>query len=271
MELSLLNPPFEPAAVERADTASLKSSLLKHVDARDSDPMAKKVRFANETLMPLFNELEKRNPTPELSQQVPLLKGVWFPVWSTNPFQDILPGRVQHESYQIFNERGYYANLARYKPGRKQPILSWLSRWLLSYDLMIMQSYSVQTQAEGSPFHPFASNQTGHDYWDIRNVSIKQSLRIGSTSFNAKTAQAWFNKEVVKHQQPHNLKRQDASPTQLSAQQTNRIATKQYQQISKARPRLDNLYIDPEFRLVKTQREKSQRPSYTVAVRLGEA
>ena len=30
--------------------------------------------------MPLFNELEKRNPTPELSQQIPLLKGIWFPV-----------------------------------------------------------------------------------------------------------------------------------------------------------------------------------------------
>ena len=263
MNSALLEAPFEPAAIAEADTSSLKSSLLKQVESRDTDSMAKKVRFANETLMPLFNELEKRNPTPELSQQIPLLKGVWFPVWSTNPFQDILPGRVHHESYQIFGDNGYYANLARYKPGRKSQVLSWLSRWLLSYDLMIMQSYSVQTQAAGEPAYPLAPEQTG-DYWDIQNVSIQQALRFGSIAFSTETAQVWFNKAVAKHQKTPQLREQ----TPLPAQKTNRVAAKQYQQISKARPRLDNLYIDQEFRLVKTQREKSQRPSYTVAVRL---
>lgn len=232
--------------------------------------MAKKVRFANEVLMPLFNELEKRNPTPELSQQIPLLKGVWFPVWSTNPFQDILPGRVHRESYQIFDDNGYYANLARYKPGQKTQLLSWLSRWLLSYDLMIMQSYSIQAQAPeqvqetGEPAHPLAPSQPNREYWDIQNVSIQQALRFGSISFNAETAQAWFNRAVAKQQKAPKRQR----PASLPTRRTNRVAPKQYQQISQARPRLDNLYIDPEFRLVKTQREKSQRPSYTVAVRL---
>ncbi len=263
MDSALLEAPFEPVAVEKANTSSLKSSLLKQVESRDTDPMAKKVRFANETLMPLFNELEKRNPTPELSEQIPLLKGVWFPVWSTNPFQDIFPGRVHRESYQIFGDNGYYANLARYKPGQKRQALSWLSRWLLSYDLMIMQSYSVQAQATGAPTHPLAPKQPGQEYWDIQNVSIQQSLRFGSISFNADAAQAWFDQAIAKHQQSPQLQRQDSLPTQ----RTNRVAPKQYQQISKARPRLDNLYIDREFRLVKTQREKSQRPSYTVAVR----
>ncbi len=264
MNLSLLETPFEPAALTAAETSSLKSTLLNQVEARDAEPMAKKVRFANEILMPLFNELEKRNPTPELSQQIPLLKGVWFPVWSTNPFQDILPGRVHHESYQIFNDNGYYANLARYKPGRKTQLLSWLSRWLLSYDLMIMQSYSIQTQGTGEPDHPLAPSQPNQAYWDIQNVSIQQALRFGSISFNAETAQSWFNRAVAKHQKAPELQPQASMPTR----RTNRVATKQYQQISKARPQLDNLYIDPEFRLVKTQREKSQRPSYTVAVRL---
>ena len=262
MDSALLKTPFEPAAIAKADTSSLKSSLLKQVEVRDTEPMAKKVRFANETLMPLFNELEKRNPTPELRQQISLLKGVWFPVWSTNPFQDILPGRVHHESYQIFDDKGYYANLARYKPGRKSPVLSWFSRWLLSYDLMIMQSYFVQTQAADEAADLLAPDQTGQDYWNIQNVSIQQALRFGSLSFDAKTAQAWFNKAAAKHQ------KEPLQASTLPTQRTNRIAAKQYQQISKARPRLDNLYIDQEFRLVKTQREKSQRPSYTVAVRL---
>ncbi|KPQ32587.1 MAG: hypothetical protein HLUCCA11_21160 [Phormidesmis priestleyi Ana] len=276
MNLSLLETPFEPTALAAAETSSLKSTLLKQVEARDAEPMAKKVRFAKETLMPLFNELEKRNPTPELSQQIPLLKGIWFPVWSTNPFQDILPGRVQHESYQIFNDNGYYANLARYKPGQKTQLLSWLSRWLFSYDLMIMQSYSVQTQDTGEhdhpqtpsqpsqPNQPSQSSQPNRAYWDIQNVSIQQALRFGSISFSAETAQTWFNRAVAKYQKTPELQQQASMPTR----RTNRVATKQYQQISKARPQLDNLYIDSEFRLVKTQREKSQRPSYTVAVRL---
>lgn len=264
MGLALLETPFEPRAIAQSDTASLKASLLKHVAGRDADPMSKKVRFANETLMPLFEELAQRNPTPELSQQIPLLKGVWFPVWSTNPFQDILPGRIHQESYQIFSDNGYYANLARYKPGQKSPLLSWLSRWLLSYDLMIMQSYSVQTQGADDLAHPFAPDQPGSDYWDIQNVSIQQSLRFGSVAFSAETAQSWFERAIAKYQKAPKPQRSSA-PTQ----QNTRISTKQSQQISKARPRLDNLYIDPDFRLVKTQREKSQRPSYTVATRLG--
>ncbi|TVQ13935.1 MAG: hypothetical protein EA368_01605 [Leptolyngbya sp. DLM2.Bin27] len=264
MDSVILDAPFAPAALAEASTASLKASLLAHVEGRDAEPMGKKVRFANDTLMPLFDELKTRNPTPDLYQQIPLLKGVWISVWSTNPFQDILPGRINHESYQIFDDSGYYANLARYKPGQKAPLISWLSRWLLSYDLLIMQSYSVQTQAETDSSQPAAPRSTGQDYWDIQNVCIKQSLRFGSRSFSPEAAQNWFTKTVANYQQP-------ADSYQLStiaSPESGRITAKQYQQISKAKPQLDNLYIDPNFRLVKTQREKSQRPSYTVAKRL---
>lgn len=264
MNSVLLDAPFEPVALASASTPTLKASLLKQVEDRDAEPMGKKVRFANETLLPLFNELENRNPTPDLNQQIPLLKGIWFPVWSTNPFQDILPGRVRHESYQIFDDHGFYANLARYKPGRKAPILSWVSRWLLSYDLLIMQSYAVQDLAAAEADHPFAASQAGHEYWEIQNVSIQQILRFGSRSFSAETAQAWFNRVVAKHQKSPDSQ----PPIPTPAQGTRRVTARQYEQISKARPHLDNLYIDPDFRLVKTQREKSQRPSYTVAVRL---
>lgn len=262
MDSGLLTPPFAAAALAAADTATLKASLLKQIDAREAEPMAKKVRFANETLLPLFDELERRNPTPDLNQQIPLLKGIWLPVWSTIPFQDIIPGRVHHESYQIFDDNGFYANLARYKPGRKTPILSWVSRWLLSYDFMIMQSYGIQTLTAAD--HPSAPGQLGQDYWEIQNVCIRQILRFGSPSFSAEAAQTWFNQTVDNYQ-----KNPASQPqTARSSQGKNRVTTKQYEQIAQARPRLDHLYIDQDFRLVKTQREKSQRPSYTVALRL---
>lgn len=260
MDSVVLDAPFELAALAEASTTTLKTSLLKHVEEREAEPMAKKVRFANETLLPLFDELERRNPTPDLNQQIPLLKGIWRPVWSTIPFQDIIPGRVHHESYQIFNDNGFYANLARYRPGRKTPILSWLSRCLLSYDFMIMQSYGVQTQAK--PDNP--SDPELGDYWEIQNVCIRQVLRLGSSSLSAEAAQAWFNQTVVQYQKDPEFQPQDSTPIQGK----NRVRAKQYQQISEAKPRLDHLYIDQDFRLVKTQREKSQRPSYTVAIRL---
>ncbi|MGK7891316.1 MAG: hypothetical protein AB4042_18460 [Leptolyngbyaceae cyanobacterium] len=268
MDFAVLDVPFNPVALAEADTPTLKATLLKQIEQRDTDPMGQKVRFAKEMLMPIFDELANRNPTPDLHQQIPLLKGVWLTVWTTIPFQDILPGRVQHESYQIFDDNGYYANLARYKPGQKTAWLQWLSRWLLSYDFMIMQTYAVQKQ-DGSGSESESESElspSAPQFWDIRNICIRQSLRIGSLSFSPEAAQRWFDQTLTDYQ--HN-QQPDSSSSTLKQEKT-RINAKQSQQISKARPLLDNLYIDRDFRLVKTQREKSQRPSYTVAVRLGE-
>lgn len=257
MATVLLTPPFETAALADASTDTLKASLLTQVQGREADAMGKKVRFAKENLMPLFDELERRNPTPSLTAQIPLLQGIWLPLWSTIPFQDVLPGRVHHESYQIFDDSGYYANLARYKPGRTSPWLGWLARWLVSYDLLIMQSYGVSTQpADSGP--SLAPEQA---YWDIQNVCIRQVLRVGSRSFSPRDAQAWFEQTLAKYQKVG----EPSQPEALAG--GTRITPKQFEQIAQARPQLEHLYIDAELRLVKTQREKSQRPSYTVAVR----
>jgi hypothetical protein len=262
MDSGLLAPPFDPAALAGADTATLKASLLQQVEGRDTEAMAKKVRFANDTLLPLLTELERRNLTPDLNQQIPLLKGIWHPVWSTIPFQDIIPGRVHRESYQIFDDNGFYANLARYKPGRKIPILSWLSRWLLSYDFMIMQSYGVQTQV--NPDQTSDLEPQDGAYWEIQNVCIRQVLRLGSPSLSADAAQAWFDQTLVQYQQNPKSPLPDSIPKSGN----NRVQAKQYQKIAEAKPRLEHLYIDRDFRLVKTQRETKQRPSYTLAIRL---
>ena len=48
----------------------------------------------------------------------------------------------------------------------------------------------------------------------------------------------------------------------------NRSTAKRYEKVYKSKPKLEHLYIDRDFRLVKSSREKNQRPSYTIATRL---
>ena len=132
-------------------------------------------------MLPLFEELERRNPTPDVGEQISLVQGIWSSVWSTIPFQDILPGRSRDQSYQIFADNGFYANLARYKPGSKVLIFNRLSRWLFSYDLMIIQTYSVSDR----------DATDGDSRWIIENIGIKQKLRFGSPALSSQTAQSW--------------------------------------------------------------------------------
>ena len=64
-------------------------------------PLKQKVEYYQQ-LEPIVTELSRRNPFPQPEDQVPHVLGVWTPVWSTIPFQDMLPGRVSKQSYQIF-------------------------------------------------------------------------------------------------------------------------------------------------------------------------
>ncbi|MGB3199555.1 MAG: hypothetical protein WBA99_01555, partial [Nodosilinea sp.] len=89
-------------------------------------------------------------------------------------------------------------------------------------------------------------------------------LRFGSRSFGAEAAQTWFNQTLGDYQKNSDPQ----APSAMANRGHHRVSAKQYQQIAKARPQLDHLYIDRDFRLVKTLRDPAQRPSYTVAVRL---
>ncbi len=255
--------PPDPSTWAEVDTESLKQQVLELVQFADEVPMAQKVRFANDTLLPLFQELEKRNPNPDLIQQISLVQGVWSSVWSTIPFQDILPGRMRSQSYQIFANNGYYANLARYNPGHKTPILNQALQGLISYDLMILQTYKIKEEE-------IAGDDTDSELrtqqWDIQNVGIKQRLRLGAISFSPEVAQNWFSQVIANDQDLSTL--QDRAPN--LTQYVSRDAEKRYQKVMKAQPKLEHLYIDPDFRLVKTRREQNQRPSYTVATRIKE-
>ena len=218
-------------------TEDLKQAVLRLVTGRDGDSLAQKNQFYKTELAALFTELQQRNPVPVASDQASLVQGVWLSLWSTIPFQDIFPGRIRDQSYQIFHPDGYYANMARYAPGSRLPLLKSLSSWLVAYDFMLIQRYEVRNQQ-----------------WLIQNVGVEQALRIRAKSFTVDIADAWFTKAV-------------ASPKLTRLKHLDRTTTKKVDKILQATPQLEHLYCDPDFRIVKTQRESKQRASYTIAIR----
>lgn len=235
-------------SVSQLSTPELKERLLQRVQGRDTDSLSEKVAFFKKELQPLFEELQSRNPFPAAETQASLVVGVWLPVWSTIPFQDILPGRSREQSYQIFHDDGYYANMARYVPGQKLGFVKKLASMLLAYDLMIVQKFQVN------------QNQ-----WFIENVAIEQAFRVRATPLDIDRAERWFSEVVeakLRHADPN------SSPQKLHLQDPGKKTAKKLEKTFHSTPQLEHLYIDPDFRLVKSQREAKQRPSYTIAVRL---
>ena len=221
-------------------TAELKQKLLELIKGRDVQPLKQKVEFYREQLEPIVTELSQRNPLPQAEDQIDCILGVWSPIWSTIPFQDILPGRIAEQSYQIFHEDGFYANLARYAPGSKLK-LGWfqkLAELLLAFDLIIVQKYQVE---DGQ--------------WQIENVAIKQALRLQGIDLNISKADAWFTKIV------------QSQSTAMDLKNFNKSTAKKFKTSFGAKPQFEHLYIDRDFRIVKTRREAKQRPSYTIAIR----
>lgn len=228
-------------------TEELKQQLLHLTKDRDTDPFSTKVQFYKNELAPLFTQLSRRNPFPNAQEQVPLVVGVWTPIWSTIPFQETLPGRIREQSYQIFQDNGYYANIARYAPGSKLSFLQKISSILLAYDLMIVQKFEID-----------------NGQWFIQNVSIEQALRVRGIELRIDKAENWFNK-IIKSKFPKDSQNLEVAKPEFK--NFNKSTTKKFEKIFKATPQLEHLYIDRDFRLVKTQREAKQRPSYTIAVR----
>jgi len=222
-------------------TAKLKQKLLELTQDRDFQPLKQKVEFYQEQLEPIVTELSQRNRVTQAEDQLDCILGVWTPVWSTIPFQDVLPGRIPEQSYQIFHDDGLYANIARYAPGSKLN-LGWLQKLaelFLAFDLIIIQKYAVK---DGQ--------------WQIENVAIKQALRWQGVPLTIPKANSWFSKIKQSHSQVIDLKN------------LNNSTTKKFKTSFGAKPQFEHLYIDRDFRVVKTRREAKQRPSYTIAIRI---
>lgn len=230
-------------------TEELKQELLKLTENRNTEPIKQKILFSKNELAPIVEELSRRNPYPRAEDQVSLVLGVWLPIWSTIPYQDLVPGRIGEQSYQIFHDNGYYANIARYAPGQKIPFLKQVSSILLAYDLMVLQRYEVR---EGK--------------WDIQNVGIEQAFQVGASPLSIEKAENWFRK-VVKSP-AHKSTQTIDSPQAPSLENLDKSTAKKLKTAFLMIPQFDHLYIDRDFRIIKTQREAKQRPSYTIAVRL---
>lgn len=240
---------LSPDELSYRSTEELKHELLKLAENSDTEPLKQKVLFYKNELAPIFEELSRRNPYPNAEEQVSLVLGVWASIWSTIPYQDLLPGRIREQSYQIFHDNGYYANIARYAPGQKIPFLKKLSSRLLAYDLMIVQRYDVQ-----------------NGYWNIQNIGIEQAFRVGATPLSIEKSENWFT-EVVKSK-VEKLSQTIDSPKAPSLENLDQSTVKKLKTAFLMIPQFEHLYIDRDFRLIKTQREAKQRPSYTIAVRL---
>jgi hypothetical protein len=233
---------------DRSET-ELKQILLQMTQGRDKDALRDKVQFYKEKLAPIVEKLSHHNPLPIAEEQVRFMSGIWSPIWSTIPFLDIIPGRLPSESYQIFYEDGYYANIARYAPFSNTPLL-WLQKltsFFLAYDLMVLQRFEVK---DGR--------------WQIHNVGIKQALRLINVPLTAEKADQWFTK-VIQSRSARLPDTEQVEAPQL--QNLNQATAKKLEAAFLAVPQFEHLYIDRDFRLTKTQRDAKQRPSYTIAVR----
>lgn len=235
------------ATLSQMSTEDLKNILLELVKGRDTESLNEKVQFYKSELEPIFEELSRRNPFPTAEEQVPIVLGVWSPVWSTIPFQDTLPGRIHNQSYQIFHDNGFYANIARYAPGHQRSFLQKLSSILLSYDFMVLQKFEVQ-----------------NGQWLIQNVGIEQAFRLSGVPLDTDKAENWFT-AVVQSRLQTASQQTDLKIPELRNQ--NKHTAKKLKKVLLATPKLEHLYVDNNFRLIKSQREAKQRPSYTIAVR----
>ena len=239
------NIPLDAQQLSQDTTAELKQKLLQLTQDGDFQRLKKKVQFYQEHLEPIVAELSRRNPYPQPEDQLDCILGVWTPVWSTIPFQDILPGRIAEQSYQIFHNDGFYANIARYAPGNKLK-LGWLQKLtsvLLAFDLVIVQKYRVQ---DGQ--------------WQIENVAIKQALRWQGIALTIPKADSWFTKIVESNSSA-------TMAEEVDLKNLNTSTAKKFKTALGAKPQFEHLYIDNDFRIIKTRREAKQRPSYTIAIR----
>ncbi len=234
--------------LSQQSTEQLKQHLIELAQPRDGDSLSQKNKFYQTTLSPICEELAKRNPNPKPEDQAPLVLGYWKPIWSSIPFQDVLPGRRRDQSYQIFREDGYYANIARYAPATDWPILRRFSVNPVVYDLMLIQKYKIE-QGE----------------WQIENVGIKQALNLGAWELTLEKADHWFKQVMASSGETTDAK--DMKVKLPFSKKANQQASKQLKGAAQAKPILEHLYIDENFRLVKSKRESKQRPSYTIAIR----
>lgn len=230
-------------------TQALKTRVLQLVEGQDDRRLSEKLALLEGTLAPYFAELVRRNPYPRAEDQVVAVMGVWTPVWSTIPFHHALPGRIRSQSYQIFRDKGYYANTAHHAPGYQNQLLNKLTPLSIACNLMLVQRFEI---VDGR--------------WQIENVGIELARGRRDKGLSIDDAEAWF--DAVLEQK---LDRADKNNATLGAPDFSGLdaaAAKRLEKSFRAKPVLENIYMDGDLRLIRSQREANQRPSYTIGLRL---
>lgn len=229
-------------------TQALKTRLLQLVEGQDDKRLSEKLALLDGPLAPYVDELTRRNPHPRAEDQVAAVIGVWTPVWSTIPFHHALPGRIPSQSYQIFRDRGFYANVAHHAPGHQNALLHRLTPLGLACNLMLVQRFEV---ADGR--------------WLIENIGIELARGRRDKGLSIDDAEAWFDAVLAQK-----IDRAEAPNATLGAPDLSGLDAASAKRLAKsfqAKPMMQNIYLDDDLRLIRSQREATQRPSYTIGVR----
>ena len=106
----------------------------------------------------------------------------------------------------------------------------------------------------------------------VPNLFLHQNHSQYPRPLTIAKADSWFIKVMRNEVMPIGLSRSqiDDTSTKVQFKNLDRSTTKRFKTTFGATPQFEHLYIDPDFRIVKTRREAKQRPSYTIAIRRNE-
>ncbi|MEH1842101.1 MAG: hypothetical protein V7L20_26050 [Nostoc sp.] len=230
-------------------TLKVKKEILARVQGRELESLNAEMNFYKTELLPYFIKLNQYNPVVSVTEQLRLLVGVWTPIWSTISFHESLPQRIQEQSFQIFQHDGYCASIARYILGKDSSLSDNFQLKLPAYDFMILQKYGVQ-----------------NGKWDLQNIDRFQAFKNREIPLTLESVYNWFT-NVVNTKVKLNAAK-EALPKALKLGNIEINNANEFQKPYLAPSQVfEHLYIDIDWRLVKTQTDASHLPSYTIFVK----
>ncbi|MHC5675601.1 hypothetical protein [Nostoc sp.] len=239
LELLLKNQLSAPKKLE------FKNEILARVQGRNPEALNTEINFYKTELLPYFIRLSQQNPVFSVTEQLRLLVGVWTPIWSSISFHESLPKRIQDQCFQIFQQDGYCASVARYILGKESSLShNFQQSKLPAYDFMVIQKYEVK-----------------NGKWYLQNIDRFQAFKNREIPLSLESVYSWFTNVVntkVKPNASKALKLENLEINRVNEFKKTSLATSQV---------FEHLYIDNDWRLVKTQTDASHLPSYTIAVR----
>ncbi|MEH2067999.1 MAG: hypothetical protein V7K47_07500 [Nostoc sp.] len=222
---------------------------MTRVKGRKPELLDTEIKFYKTELLPYFIKLSQHNPVFNITEQLRLLVGVWTPIWSTISFHETLPKRIQEQSFQIFQQNGYCASVARYILGKESFSYRESPLKLLAYDFMVVQKYEVK-----------------NGKWYIQDVGKFQAFKNPEIPLTLESASDWFTNVFNTQVKSSVLKVNLPKALELDNLDTNNAAQNQKTCLATSLV-FEHLYIDSDWRLVKTQTDASQLPNYTIAVK----